>query len=759
MFWASASLKSSKDFLTQREKLITVSLLTKMTKSLSFKKTSLALAVALSLPVISAQAAESYKAQDVVVTASRVEQQLADVNMSVSVITSEEIEKNSGAKTIADLLEGVVPGIRVNNDGGQGIDRIKIRGEDSFRTVVMIDGQRITEHKSMSGVPLLIDPSQVERIEVIRGPASVLYGSDAIGGVINIITKKGGTEPIQGQVSAGYDTSSDGKNASASIYGAAAGWKYRIGVAGSKNDNLDTPKGEMPNTESETKSANLFLSYDIDPNKTIGLSLDHYDLSFMSGALQYGEEDFFVDVPEWKRTKFGIFGEFKNINDTLVRLRTDAYYQKNTKKMQNHVAAHGGSFTRNGTTYINADTVVDNFANNDTDTVNFSTQADWQLSDNNYLITGYEFSQDKLDAKSDADVNVSGTNSEVPTMSVHINPITNKQYNGKQQQHSVFASMETTLWEDYVFNYGVRYTWIKGDMTSKEGGLTTVIPMVNGTPVTTQQIASETKKFKNDSSDGKAVFNFGVTYHGFENLALRANWAQGYRHPILQELYIDTSMGSTDGITRANPDLKPETSDNFEIGLRYDNQRFMFDGAIFYSDADDYITTVPVAGSEDSQYSNMGKAKTLGLELSSSLKLGEFEPYTVLTLLNRKYEENGMTSRKTGTPKVSARYGVRYNSEFKGADIRLDAYAVSQSATESDNLDTSINEETGQSNRAVTSFGGSTTFNLTGGISFGPQKAYSLDAGFYNITDKAYKTSDAIYEAGRHFAVKLNAKF
>ena len=725
-----------------------------MTKSLSFKKTSLALAVALSLPLISAQAAENYKAQDVVVTASRVEQQLADVNMSVSVITSEEIEQNAGAKTIADLLEGVVPGIRVNNDGGQGIDRIKIRGEDSFRTVVMIDGQRITEHKSMSGVPLLIDSSQVERIEVIRGPASVLYGSDAIGGVVNIITKKGGTKPVQGQVSAGYDSSSNGKSASASIYGAAGGWKYRIGVAGSKNDNLDTPKGEMPNTESETKSANLFLSYDIDPNKTVGLSLDHYDLSFMSGALEYGKEDFFVDVPEWKRTKLGIFGEIKNINDSLVRLRTDAYYQKNTKKMQNHVASHGGSMNYGSMTLTNANAVVDNFADNDTDTLNFSTQADWQLNENNYLITGYEFSQDKLDASSDANVNVTGDMAMGPTttpFSVH--PITHKEYDGKQQQHSVFASMETTLWEDYVFNYGVRYTWIKGDMTSKESSVTTM-SMRPGV-----EMVSGPTKSKNDSSDGKAVFNFGVTYHGFENLALRANWSQGYRHPILQELYIDTSMGSTDGITRANPDLKPETSDNFEIGLRYDNQRFMFDGAIFYSDADDYITTVPVAGSEDNQYTNMGKAQTLGLELSSSLKLGEFEPYTVLTLLSRKYEENGLTSRKTGTPKVSARYGVRYNSEFRGADIRLDAYAVSQSATENDNLDTSINEETGQSNRAVTSLGGSTTFNLTGGVTFGPEKAYSVDAGLYNITNKAYKTSDAIYEAGRHFGVKFNAKF
>ena len=155
MFWANALPKPSKEFLTQREKLITVSLLTKMTKSLSFKKTSLALAVALSLPVISAQAAESYKAEDVVVTASRVEQDLMDVNMAVSVITQEEIKK-SGAQTIGDLLN-MVPGVRVNPDGGQGMKRVKIRGEDSFRTLVMIDGQKISEQKSMSGSPMLID--------------------------------------------------------------------------------------------------------------------------------------------------------------------------------------------------------------------------------------------------------------------------------------------------------------------------------------------------------------------------------------------------------------------------------------------------------------------------------------------------------------------------------------------------------------------------------------------------------------------------
>ena len=159
-----------------------------------------------------------------------------DVNMSVSVITAEDIAK-SDARTVGDLLKDV-PGVRINNDGGQGMKRIKVRGEDTFRTLVMIDGQKIAEHKSMSGSPMLIDPAMIERIEVIKGPASVLYGSDAIGGAVNIITKKGGSKPFEAGVSAGLDNSSNGVSASAYVAGNIDGWKYRLGVAHEKGDDL-----------------------------------------------------------------------------------------------------------------------------------------------------------------------------------------------------------------------------------------------------------------------------------------------------------------------------------------------------------------------------------------------------------------------------------------------------------------------------------------------------------------------------------------
>ena len=140
--------------------------------------------------------AEPLQTDTVKVSASRVEKELLDVPMAVSVVTEEQI-KLSPAATVGGILQDV-PGVQVVNSGAQGLKRIAIRGESPNRVLILIDGQKIAENKSMDGSALLVDPAMIERIEVIKGPASVLYGSEAMGGVINIITKKGGTKPIQG---------------------------------------------------------------------------------------------------------------------------------------------------------------------------------------------------------------------------------------------------------------------------------------------------------------------------------------------------------------------------------------------------------------------------------------------------------------------------------------------------------------------------------------------------------------------------------
>lgn len=698
------------------------------------KLAAVAVLAAFSGLALQVQAQETVELDEVKVTAGRVEQELMDVNMSVSVITQEEIRRSS-ARNVGELLEDI-PGVRINNDGGQGMKRIKIRGEDAFRTLVMIDGQKVSEHKSMSGSPMLIDPSMIERIEVIKGPASVLYGSDAIGGAINIITKKGGTKPIEGEVSAGMNTSASGKNASGSIYGGIDGWKYRLSASIEDNDNLKTPKGEMENTYFTARSVSGFLSYDFTPDATVGTSLDYYDLEF--GSSDVNTPGFAVDVPKWTRFKAAAFGEIKNITSSFVRLRTDIFYQKSKKDMTNTVPGvwtqgevdtfkamgfEEAFLNRVGVQAGNA-YVLQPHASNDMNQYGFSIQADWQIGDSNYLIAGYEISYDDLNAHSWN----TGTN-VMPMM------LTDKNYDGYQMTNAVYASMETLLSANLTLTYGARYTWVKTDMDSINNKMGT--------------------KTSGEGSDGKIVFNAGVLWHGTDNLTLRASYAQGYRSPILQELYIDTSMGST-GTTYANPDLKPETSDNFEIGARWNSTGLSADLAIFYSTADDYIATLYNAQKRGYQYNNVAEAKTFGVELTSSVRIAEtgFEPYLTATWMRRQYQNgNGFSTYDTATPEFMLRYGVRWSGMYAGLGLRADAFARSQTEIE---YDDGVQSATDSSSYRL---GGYTTLNLTAGVDFGPKRQYSFDMGLYNIFDKGYQEQTSIYEPGRYFVAKLGARF
>ncbi len=718
-----------------------------MSKFGLLSRTTLALSVAAAFAapaMAQVNTAPVVQSQDVMVTASRSEKALADVNMSVSVITAEDIKRAGSVKGVADLLETTVPGLRVRNDGSQGLDRISMRGEDAFRTLVMVNGQRITEQKSMSGAPILIDPSQVERIEVIRGPASVLYGSDAIGGAVNIITKKGADKPVSATVSAGYDGSADGKDGSASISGSSNGWNWRLGVAGKDYDLLDTPIGKAAHTQFDSKSADAFLSYDIDPNKTIGLTLSHYDLDFWSGDQESSADEFWVHVPEWKRTRGAVFGEFKNISDTLSRVRIDVSQERNAKKMDNHVNTNiDMSSLMPG---MKAPLNVENFTDNTTDTTALSVQTDWNIADNHFLIVGYELAHDKLEASS-----FSVMNTKMPFLPHPVSIRMDDDYDGEQTRHAVFAAMESTFAQDWVANYGVRYTWVKNEMT---------ISSTSTNPAILAMLGMENSEPYQDNSEGKAVFNAGLSYNGLDNIVLRANYSQGYRAPILQELFINSLMGGR--ITIANPNLKPETSDNFEIGARYQANGLTVDAAVFYSEADNYITAVDVgqATLPKFKYENIAKAKTLGFELESSIRLGDFEPYTTITLMEREYDNNkGVSTKKTGTPKAAARVGVRYFTTAMNADWNADFYVVTQSKSEELNFE--------DKTKSTSKYAGFATYNLTGGVAFGPDKAYRLDAGIYNIGDKLYRYNGGkmdsfnrtVYEPGRHAAVKFTATF
>ncbi|MBW2608587.1 MAG: TonB-dependent receptor, partial [Deltaproteobacteria bacterium] len=172
--------------------------------------------------------------EEVVVTATKTELSMEKIGgSSVTVITAEDIEDKK-LSTVKEVLKGV-QGIDVKATGGPGTQTsIFMRGADSKNTLVLLDGIMVNDpsslHRNADLANLTVD--NIERIEVVRGPMSVLYGSNATAGVINIITKKGKGKP---SVYAGTEGGSYG---TWRVYGGTSGAsdKFNFALAASMTE-------------------------------------------------------------------------------------------------------------------------------------------------------------------------------------------------------------------------------------------------------------------------------------------------------------------------------------------------------------------------------------------------------------------------------------------------------------------------------------------------------------------------------------------
>jgi vitamin B12 transporter len=129
------------------------------------------------------------------VTATRLESAIDATGSSISVITADQI-KRQNAKDLQQALK-LTPGLNINANGGPGtVSGVHIRGAESDHTLVLINGMRVNSNTDGGFDFSAIPADMIESIEVVRGPQSGLYGSDAMGGVINVITRKGTSTPL-----------------------------------------------------------------------------------------------------------------------------------------------------------------------------------------------------------------------------------------------------------------------------------------------------------------------------------------------------------------------------------------------------------------------------------------------------------------------------------------------------------------------------------------------------------------------------------
>jgi len=194
----------------------------------------------------------------IVVTATRLDTPLREVGSSVDIITAEQIEATQKTALLDVLRDS--PGLDVNQSGGPGrTTSVFIRGANSGHTLVMIDGIKMNNPMKLSNEYDFahMGVENIERIEVIRGPQSTLYGSDAMGGVINIITKKGsGKTKLSAFMEGGsFATFKQGAN----IRGGNKWVNYSLGVSRLKTDGFSAAAEEEGNLEKDGYE-NLSLS-------------------------------------------------------------------------------------------------------------------------------------------------------------------------------------------------------------------------------------------------------------------------------------------------------------------------------------------------------------------------------------------------------------------------------------------------------------------------------------------------------------------
>lgn len=683
------------------------------------RRAPLALAVYTSLASTTSQAAaEGFLAvselEEIVVTASRTRQRIFDSPASLSVISEAELARAT-VPSLAELMRDI-PGIQVADSGQPGLGRIRIRGEESRRTAILVNSQEVTDHYEV-GTPLTLQPAMVERVEVLRGSGAVLYGSRALSGVVNFITRKGGTKPLQATVEGGYDSATEGYNGFASLYGNVDGFEYRLAGSKSDHDDRSTPAGSMDNTSYDNDSVYLFAGRDFGQQR-----LEYTYEKYQSSSKVFVEEevkttypltDLYVESPKRDRDKHGLFYRWDVDNSWLQGFSANAYRQQSDRHF----------YTATETVLFNRD--VNNYSTLDTDGA--LAQFDFQPLGNHRLIAGLQYLYDEVDQTRHVD-----TVSWTPPIATGIEVIRDK------------ANIET--WALFVQDQ-----WEITDRLSATAGLRQYY--VDGKLDDTDRDSLEPG---NLDSDDKLIGALGLVWAVRDDTRIRANVSQGYVYPSLTQL----ATGAYAGPDFVNPDvsLDPETSMNYELGLRLQRSNLTLDATAFYTRSDDYIDHLSCtpedncSGRRDRLYQNVGESNAHGVELYlvyGGLPAG-LEPYTSLTWMKRKVEYEEFSTWDTAVPDLSGRIGLRWQGVLASVpNLWADVYLRGESSSDLD--------EPGTVRDVLAEKAGWVTVNLSTGLDFGSDSQYKLSVDLLNLADKKYIAStENLYGAERSVAMKLS---
>lgn len=539
--------------------------------------------------------------EPIVISASSTEHSLRHAPASISVITADDL-KDRPVSNLADALRDV-PGVVIT---GIGLNRkgVSFRGMDSKYSLALVNGRRITpsinaiahSNFDLNWVPA----SQIERIEVVRGPMSSLYGSEALGGTINIITK-GAQDTWTGEVSSYFSNGIDDLAGNSYIFSASASGplikdKLFINVHGEKKYQGEVP---MPSTASGLRSsyleglrshqAGVGLKWVIAPGHS--LSLDH--LSGQEDNLRNVIGTRSVPPPSSGRPVSQSY-EYKAMDD-IRRRQTSLGYQGEWSwgKMQANLydSELERTNTRNDTSYEDIQKLNETIAD---------FRVNIPFAQRHLLSAGAEWRKEKLE---DDGFTGSGKTSLIHT--------------------ALYLQDEIAFTPDWSVIIGDRLDHHEKFGTHHSPRLYTV-------------------------------------YDPSEEFTLKGGIGRGFKAPTLKQLSPNYAGSGRGGFftVHGNPDLRPETSTNLELSAIYETGRLFLEGTVYRNKLKNKIAYTctnycNIRGQELGTYHNIEQASYNGFELggsydlTNSLKLKV--SYTYLNARDNEDRHLTLTPRHTGS--------------------------------------------------------------------------------------------------------------
>jgi len=653
---------------------------------MKFSKIALALIVSGISSVSIAETFEDANFEQITVTSSRFDTDIDEIASSVSVIDSEQMDKMV-ATDIRDLVR-FEPGVVVEGGGRFGLSGFNIRGINADRVLMLLDGAPIADEFSfgpgLSARRDFIDVDMIDRVEIIRGPASTLYGSDAIGGVVSFISKDpnqllADDEQMGGRVKVGYASVANEWMTNAQLYGRSGDWQWLLNATarnGSETENYFDGEGtglERNATnpqDNSTESAQLKLIYQ--PN-------DAHRLEFLADYLQGETEtnvlsqvDTFVrgvritesrGIDERDRTRLQLNHTYSNETALFDKVLTRVYWQE-TDNVQATREGRFGAASRQEPTPVQLGRTRDSEFNQTVEGVIVQLDKQFTTGDvKHHLIYGSELQYTDSEALREGTTFVAETGAIVPEFSVFPArdfPIS------KARELSFFVQDEISLLDGKLtLSPGVRYDEFK--LTPYPDEI-----FINANP------GVEAVPF----DDSQVSLKLGAVYDLNETTNVWLQYAEGFRIPPFDDLNVGFTNFAGGYTSLPNPNLKPESVESWEVGIRQRLDAVKWSVSAYHNNYDNFIESRATIGFNPAtqllefQATNRDSVVIEGIDAQFTWFLGEsfsglngWELQGALTWLDSEDEATGQEIESILPPQAVVGIGYTDSNDIWSVEL------------------------------------------------------------------------------------------